>query len=1323
MKKQIALFLGLLLFAASLNAQIEPQQANPRHATAELSALRNLDGSLYVGKAPKTRLDAPKNKPMRAAKAAAADAEVWQTWQVGSPNAADITATLMDDGTLTFTGSGAMLEYSLGSTPWYPYSNYLTSVVIEEGITTMCFSAFVQCYALQSLSLPNSLTAIPMQAFWECPLTNITIPEGVTTIGQSAFNGCANLIDITLPEGLKSIGLYAFARCESLTDITLPDGLTTIESQAFSDCSRLANVTLPNGSVTVGSSVFWGCTNLTNITLPNGFAPVNYTLLQSSSIANINVAADHPTLTSVDGVLFSKDKTKLVLYPYARTGAYTIPANVTTLGEYAFYGNPNLEQITIGSAITTIEMGALAACPKLSINVDAGNTAFALVDGVLFSKDLKTLVQYPIGKEAEAYTVPDGVSAIADEAFNGSAITAVTFPESLTTIGDYAFQDCNGLEDITLGSSITTLGDGAFYYCAGLTKVVCLNPTPPALGGTYVFSGVPAFIEVPEGSVAAYKAAWPAYANLIMAIDGLPTWDCGAEGNNVTATLENGTLTISGTGKMKDSINASGQYLVISPWNSVSASITAVVVGEGVSYIGVGAFLNHVNLTSVTLPQEGLDSIGRGTFDGCTSLTSITLPEGLERIGNFAFRGSQLTTVTLPKSLIYLGDNAFFISPNGTLETVISLNPTPPTIGAYPPFIEEHPSFWIEVPESSVAAYKEAWSRYENYIGAIGAPHIPTWECGDQGDNVIATLSNDTLYIEGTGEMADYYDEEGNYGTSPWYSKLGNITTVVVGNGVTSIGDGAFLFCDGLTSVALPEGLESIGALAFRNCPLTVVTLPESLRYIGANAFYRYPNPTLEAVVSLNPVPPVMGSADSPIFVDRVVPGFWIEVPEGSVAAYKAAWAIHADYIGAIGAPHIGGEWECGAEDDNVMARLSNDTLYINGTGMMANYFDEATSSRINDPWSGQTIRTVVIGDGVTYIGADAFYNYTNIQSVVFPESMDSIGNYAFYGCSGLTSVSLPEGLITIGHSAFRNCSLTTVTVPQSVTTINSNAFANNLSLETVISLNPVPPTEYRSFNIISSEFKIIVPDGSVDAYKAAWVDYVDYIQGGDLGLLAMIDSLQKENDALKADTATLKKAMEDAELDFSQTIAGMNQAMSAMGQNLTKTQDTLADVREELEALTAENKKLKDSIDGLHELLADCGSAEQLLQDSVTKLNALIVEWIDLNDQLLDSIDGLYELLEACNGEGSANANLIPQEQITVSPNPVNYELKITNYEFKSGDVVELFDMSGKRVYHNSQFSTLNGVNSQFTIDMSPYQSGNYILRIGNRVAKIVKQ
>jgi hypothetical protein len=254
------------------------------------------------------------------------------------------------------------------------------------------------------------------------------------------------------------IGEGAFVFCSSLTGVTMPNSVTDIGTQAFSYCPSLTSVTIPNSVAEIYGSAFSGCGSLTVI----------------------NVDSGNTVYSSIDGILYSKDKTILVTYPGGKTGAFSIPNSVTGIEVMAFYGCTSLTGVTIPNSVTWIGSMAFGYCTSLAaINVDSSNTAYSSVGGVLYDKNQITLIQYPAGKTAVSFAIPNSVADIYGSAFSYcSSLTSITIPNSVIDIGGSAFFACTSLVSVTIPYSVISIHNHAFNFCINLASVTFEGPIP-----------------------------------------------------------------------------------------------------------------------------------------------------------------------------------------------------------------------------------------------------------------------------------------------------------------------------------------------------------------------------------------------------------------------------------------------------------------------------------------------------------------------------------------------------------------------------------------------------------------------------------------------------------------------------------------------------------------------------------------------------------------------------------------------------------------------------------------------------------------------------
>ena len=883
--------------------------------------------------------------------------------------AAEVTGTCgenltwsYDDTThkLTVSGTGPMDGWFFENAPWKKYRGSVTTLEIEEGVTSIGKEAFYRFDKLTSVSIPNTVTSIGMCAFYECKsLTTIEIPASVESIGvntfywddslqainvdpnnpsyssidgvlfnkdqtelirypggrtggyeipdsvtyisKSAFAFCTGLTSIGIPEGVTRIGEFAFQVCEGLTELTLPSSLWYIGNRAFTGCDGLTSLVIPEGVTDIDMCAFEFCEGLTSVTIPASVTSLAVTAFNHSlNLASLEIAEDNPNYCSVDGVVFNKAQTALYSCICGKTGSYSIPQGVTNIASRAFQYCGKLTAIEIPDSATSIGEYAFSDCDSLvELELPYGLTCVSRS----MCSDCPSLV---------SVTIPNSVTYIDEYAFASChSLSQLTIPDSVTAIGNDAFSCCYSLTSVTLPESVTSVGDYAFGSCSSLTEVTILNPECSIYDYAYNFYN-PNSTTIYGHDNSTAQAYAEQYGYTFVSIDPVPNTVSGECGEDLiwVLDLDTGAMTISGSGPMDNwSFNRA-------PWNSLRSQIVSVEIEDGVTSLGSCAFYQCDNFETISIP-DSVTSMGMCSLYECTKLTEVNIPA----------------------SVTSIGVNAFYLS-----DAMTDINVAP-----------DNPSY------SSI-------------------------------DGVLFNKDQTELIRYPAGRVGGYQIPDGV--TSIGYSAFGiceGLTAVEFPEGLTNIENFAFQECHGLTEVSFPDSLYAIDERAFSGCRgLRELTLPEDLSFIGTCAF--------ESCMGLTTV---------------TLPAHVVTLG-GSVFFYcQNMTEINVDE-----------DNQCFCSDDGVLFNKAKTTLIEFPCAKSGDYIAPESVERIGVRafQSCENVTSVALPASVNYIGDTAFCSCYSLETVNIPDGVKKIDHNTFYLCKALTSVTVPASVTSIGQYAFDGC-------------------------------------------------------------------------------------------------------------------------------------------------------------------------------------------------------------------------------------------------------------------------------------------------------------
>ena len=868
--------------------------------------------------------------------------------------------------------------------------------VLPAGLKVIEEQAFYGDTSVDEVIVQEGTETIGAQAFAHSSLSAITLPGSVTSIADDAFDGCGE-VEVSAQEGTYA---YDWAVEKGLIDAVTPtpaeyftytieNGACTITGYTGSDTEVVIPETIDGATVTaIGDRAFNSNSNLRSVVLPSGVTHIGeYAFCSNMWLSNVNIPA---------GVTYIGD------YAFSTcgwNGTITIPASVDYIGSQAFEGNEGIQ----------------------SFVVEDGNQKYITINGVLFDKNVETLLAYPPAREAQDYTMPQSVKYIADGAFSSAIhLKGITLPDNLTQIGSAVFRYCNNLSSITIPQSVTNMGDWVFEGCESLKSIVLSEKLTRIGDGTFALCSSLESITIPAGVETIGMDAF---------------FHCDS--------LEN------------------------------------IVIPAKVKNIGDYVFNYCIGLTEITI-SDGVTSIGNGSFFQCSSLESITIPESVTNIGTETFYGCDNLTATVVENsyahtwcvengVAYVLAGAGEATPGEA--TPGEATPDEATPAEYFTYTIENGACTITgytgsdtevvIPEEIEGAAVVSIGERAFIDSNLVSVEIPASVTTIQARAFISTgLVNVTLHegLEVIERLAVGY--------------CNSLASIEIPASVTTIGDSAFTDCTSLTNVTLHEGLEVIDRAAFENCyNLMGVHIPDTVTAIGDLAFAycfglkRFNIPASVMTLGVGVLSSCEGLTEIQVDpdnteytgIDNVVfnksGDTLILFPGGKTGTYNIPDTVTRimDYA-FVGCTQLTGVFIPASVTDVGRAFLNINCLSLTQIQVDPNSPYYKSIDNVLFDTDGEWILvccppdktgTYEIPDNTVYIGEDAFSECVHLTDIVIPPTVLGIGSYAFALCSELKNVVIYDGVRGIGEFAFWGCNhLESIYLPPSLEEIGGYIFS-----------------------------------------------------------------------------------------------------------------------------------------------------------------------------------------------------------------------------------------------------------------------------------------
>ncbi len=1030
--------------------------------------------------------------------------------------AADEGLEELDDFTPEFWSYDGVLYSNDGTLVFCPVGKSGEVVISKDAVTIRRF-AFGYCADITSIVFEDSANA-QGKDFYLADASNSAAALSTDMI----FFGCESLESIALPVRLTSIGNYSLRTSNSnggnvgLTTVTFAEGcrLTEIGDNAFYG-AKITKIELPLGVKTIGVTPFNYCSNLTAITLSQYTTAEQLSaIISGSAIKNITIPEENENLSSENGIVYDAEKTSLVFISPEYEGDVTIPNTVTSIGNDAFREHAGIKAVTFedgGTADLTIGNSAFRESSITSVELPArlsslGTNVFRMCESLVTvtfedGYDYATIPQYTFYNTAiTSIALPAAVTMIDSYAFQScKALTSVTFgnngtdsrlteiksnafngctllgseeaggivlPATFETFGTNAFKDCTSLYSVTfLGgalSALKTIGASAFQNCTSLTSINLSQQAALTSVGGSAFSGCGSL-----ESIVIPASVTSIGSNAFINCTSLETAVINGSGVLPNYTFDGCTALLRVT--LNNEIQQIGTYAfrncaslhAINQADGVNSLPTQLSVLGNASTSAAYVFQNCTSLGNITIP-DGVTSIAKYNFSGCTALSSVTLGANVTAIYPRAFENcTSLTSITLPDGLLNLGvsqnitDSHTAAGSGSSSTTITSGNLSSTSVSSNGVFAGSGLTS-ITIPASVKAIGPDAFN------GCVSLTSVTIEGLADGTSALLgigARAFNGCTLISQSFTIPESVDYVGAYAFA------GAGITEVTWNSPSIVREYTFSGCTALQSVTLNGAVTQIEPYAFSGCTqLSQIELPESLVNLGDkpasnsyNAIYIVDGGVFMNCTSLT-------SVNIPAGVEFIPAQTFAGCTQLANVTFNNATVrlLNNNVFAGCTALQSGDPASAPAEGSATLISIMNDAIYLD------RYTNGQRTERVLSAYRG-TGTGVTFAEGVTSIGIGAFAGNTTITSVTIPLTVSAIEGAAFIGCTALKTVDFEvpaEGDETeyslafpstgkADSGAFANCTaLTTFTIPEHTTTFRLNPAGSTTSTDGIYLLS-----------------------------------------------------------------------------------------------------------------------------------------------------------------------------------------------------------------------------------------------------------------------------